>query len=57
MTELATYLADDFVVLQHAPLYIYAVIVPVAPRHVLVDVGVDSRHAGDILPRGQALDA
>lgn len=41
---LDTYLANDLVVLQHAPGNVHTVIVPVGPRHVLVDIGVNARH-------------
>jgi hypothetical protein len=40
-----TDLAHDLVVLQHAPGYIHAVVVPVGARHVRVDVGVHASHA------------
>lgn len=42
-----TYLAHDLVVVEHAPGYVDAVVVPVRPRHLLVDVGVDARHWED----------
>lgn len=40
LTNLSYYL----VVLQHAPSYIDAIIVPVCPWHLLVDICVDTRH-------------
>ena len=42
--ESYTYFAHDLVVLQHAPADVDAVIVPVCPGHLLVDVGVHARH-------------
>ena len=39
-----TYFADHLVVLEHAPGDIDAVVVPVGPRHVLVNIGIDTRH-------------
>lgn len=41
-----TYLADNLIVLQNTPRDVDTVIIPVCPRHVLVDVGVDASHAG-----------
>lgn len=42
---LRTYLADDLVILQHAPGDVHTVVVPVGPRHVLIDIGVNARHS------------
>ena len=39
-----TDLAHDLVVLQHTPADVYAVVVPVCPRHLLIDIGVHARH-------------
>lgn len=39
-----TYLSDDFVILQHAPGDVDAVIVPIGPGHVLIDISVDASH-------------
>ena len=41
---ICTYFAHDLVVLQDSPADVDAVIVPVCPGHLLVDVGVDARH-------------
>ena len=42
--SIRTYLTHHLVVLQHSPGDVYAVIVPICSWHLLVDVGVDSRH-------------
>jgi len=42
--ESHTDLAHDLVVLQHAPANVHAVVIPVCPRHLLVDIGVHTRH-------------
>lgn len=39
-----TYLAHNLVVFQDPPRHIHAVIVPVGPRHSLVDICIDARH-------------
>lgn len=39
-----TYLANDFVILEDTPGDVDAVIVPVRPGHMLVDIGIDTRH-------------
>lgn len=39
-----TYLANNFVILQHAPGNVDTVIVPIGPRHMLVDIGINARH-------------
>lgn len=39
-----TYLANNLVVLEHAPGNIDTVIIPVGPRHMLVDISVYTRH-------------
>ena len=44
MRTLHTDLANDLIVLKHAPGDVDAVIVPIGPWHVLVDIGVDARH-------------
>lgn len=36
--------ADHLVVLKNAPGDIHAVVVPVGPWHVLIDISVDARH-------------
>lgn len=41
---LCTYLANDLVILQHAPGDVDAVVIPVGSRHVLVYIGVDTCH-------------
>ena len=46
-TDLAHYL----VVLQNAPGYVDAVIVPIRSGHLLVDIGIDARHAAGGLAR------
>lgn len=42
-----TNLAHNFVVLQNAPGDVDAVIVPVGPRHGLVDICIDATHLCD----------
>lgn len=39
-----TYLANDLVILKDTPGDVNAVIVPVRPGHMLVDIGIDTRH-------------
>lgn len=41
-----TYFAHHFIVLKHSPGDIDAIIIPVGPRHMLVDIGIDARHVG-----------
>lgn len=50
---LLTDLAYDLIVLQDSPGYIYAIVVPVCPWHLLVDICVDTRHSAAGL-RGKA---
>jgi hypothetical protein len=39
-----TYLANNLIVLQHTPRNVDTIIVPIGPRHMLVDIGVNTRH-------------
>lgn len=41
-----TDLPNDLVVLDNSPTNVDAVVVPVGPGHVVVDIGVDSGHGG-----------
>ena len=41
-----TNLANNLVVLEQAPGYVDAIVVPVGPWHKRIDVGVHARHAG-----------
>jgi len=40
-----TDLSDYFIVLQHTPCNVYAIVVPVGSRHLLVHICIDARHA------------
>lgn len=39
-----TYLANDLVVLQYTPRNVDTIVVPIGPRHMLVNIGVNARH-------------
>lgn len=42
-----TYLANNFIIFQDTPGDIDTVVVPVGPRHMLVDISIDARHIDD----------
>jgi len=39
-----TNFSDNFVILQNPPTDVHAVVIPICPGHLLVDIGVDARH-------------
>lgn len=39
-----TYLANNLVVLQHAPRNVDTIIVPIRPRHMVIDIVINARH-------------
>ena len=39
-----TDLAHNFIILQHAPSDVHTIVVPIGPWHLLIDIGIDTRH-------------
>ena len=48
---LLTDLSHYFIVLKHPPSNVDAIVIPICPWHLLVDIGIDSCHAAGSLNR------